>query len=154
MSGYLSPILTRFLMQAFGRPRGVVGRIGGAIMARLNRDANRWVVGLLKIRPGERVLEVGCGPGTGLGEALAHGAGFVFGIDPSREMLDQAGQRNAAALADRRLDLRCAAASGLPVDDGIFDAAFAVNSLQLWPDAVAGLRACLSKQFQRVTPLP
>ena len=50
-------------------------------MTRTNRDANRWVVDLLGIEAGTRVLEVGCGPGAGLAEALARGAAFVGGVD-------------------------------------------------------------------------
>jgi SAM-dependent methyltransferase len=61
-------------------------------------------------------------------------------------MLNQARARNAAALAERRLDLRLAAADSLPFDEASFDVAFAVNSVQVWPDPVAGLkeiRRCL-----------
>jgi hypothetical protein len=33
-------------MNMFGRPRGIMGRLGGAIMARMNKDCGVWVAGL------------------------------------------------------------------------------------------------------------
>jgi SAM-dependent methyltransferase len=139
-------VASTLLLRAFGRPRGLLGWLGGRVMARTNRDASRWVVDLLGIGPGTRVLEVGCGPGVGLTEALARGAALVCGVDPSEVMLNQARARNAAALAERRVELRLASADSLPFDESSFDVAFAVNSVQVWPDPVAGLkevRRCL-----------
>ena len=51
----------RFLRQ-FAGPTGPLGRVAGRLMARLNGPLNDWVVELLEIAPGDRVLEVGCGP--------------------------------------------------------------------------------------------
>jgi ubiquinone/menaquinone biosynthesis C-methylase UbiE len=62
------------------------------------------------------------------------------GIDPSAEMLGQARQRNAAAIATGRIDLQQASADRLPYADGSFDMALAINSMQVWPDAMAGLQ--------------
>lgn len=42
-------------MHMFGRPRGVLGRLGGAIMARTNEDCGAWVTELLEIAPNDRV---------------------------------------------------------------------------------------------------
>jgi ubiquinone/menaquinone biosynthesis C-methylase UbiE len=38
------------------------------------------------------------------------------------------------------VDLRQGSADGLPFDHDIFDAALAINSMQVWPDAMSGLR--------------
>ena len=51
------------LLRLFGRPKGLLGRFGGLIMARMNRDAAERVIGLLEVRPNDRVLEIGFGPG-------------------------------------------------------------------------------------------
>lgn len=51
------------LMRMFGRPRGLLGRLGGRIMARTNENCGAWAIDLLEIRPDDRVLEVGFGPG-------------------------------------------------------------------------------------------
>ncbi|HEY4857560.1 MAG TPA: class I SAM-dependent methyltransferase, partial [Xanthobacteraceae bacterium] len=52
------------LMRAFGRPQGLLGRLGGFIMAWTNVDAGEWACDLLEVRPTDSVLEVGFGPGV------------------------------------------------------------------------------------------
>src|SRR5262245_53763201 len=77
-------------MRMFGHPQGVLGRLGGAIMARMNADCGAWTVGLLAVGPNDSVLEVGFGPGVVVQRlsSLAS-AGHIVGVDASREMLDQ-----------------------------------------------------------------
>jgi len=70
------------LMRMFGRPEGVLGRLGGVIMARTNYLAAKEVIGLLDVRAGDKVLEVGFGPGVGIklmAERVSDGC--VAGID-------------------------------------------------------------------------
>jgi ubiquinone/menaquinone biosynthesis C-methylase UbiE len=134
-------ITRRMLLRAFGRPQGVLGRLGGIIMARTNRDCAAWVIGLLDIKPSDAVLEIGFGPGAGIAllvdtTAVQH----IAGVDPSREMIRQATARNAAAIARGRVELRSGTADALPLADAAFDKAFAINSMQVWPDAMAGLK--------------
>jgi ubiquinone/menaquinone biosynthesis C-methylase UbiE len=131
----------KLLIRMFGRPSGVLGRLGGVIMARVNRDAAAQAIELLDPRPGDKILEVGFGPGVAIELLLQRvPAGFVAGIDYSQEMLAQAAARNAAALRDRKIDLRYGSAERLPYADASFDKALAINSMQAWPDARAGLR--------------
>jgi ubiquinone/menaquinone biosynthesis C-methylase UbiE len=134
-------ITRRMLLRAFGRPQGVLGRLGGLIMAHTNRDCAAWVIALLGIQPGDAVLEIGFGPGVGialLGDTTA--AGHIAGVDPSPEMVSQATARNAAAIARGQVELQRGSADALPFADATFDKAFAINSMQVWPDARAGLR--------------
>ena len=95
------------LMRAFGRPQGALGRMGGLIMARTNADCGTWVAELLEVTAKDRVLEVGFGPGVVL-QRLAQlaAAGHVAGIDQSREMVEQARARNAAAVQCGLVELR------------------------------------------------
>jgi hypothetical protein len=39
-------VLMRALDAAFGHPRGVAGRIGGALMVRSNAEQERWAIGV------------------------------------------------------------------------------------------------------------
>lgn len=131
----------KLLLRTFGQPRGLLGRLGGLIMARTNREAIEHAIALSEVQPSDRVIEIGFGPGVGV-ELLARAAssGFVAGVDPSVEMLRQASSRNSTAIADGRVNLRLGSVENMPFENGTFDKALATNSLQLWPDALAGLR--------------
>jgi ubiquinone/menaquinone biosynthesis C-methylase UbiE len=111
----------------FGRPQGLLGR---HIV---------WVVGLLDIRPDDRVLEIGFGPGVGIA-LLAKQVRVVTGVEPSNAMMRQARRRNDAAIRQGLVELHQASADRLPLADASFDKVFAINSMQVWPDPTAGLR--------------
>jgi ubiquinone/menaquinone biosynthesis C-methylase UbiE len=75
----------------------------------------------LRLGPGSRVLDVGCGYGADAAD-IAHrvGAGSVVGIDLSHTMIEEARRRTGG----RRLDLsfQVADAAELPFPDDTFDA--------------------------------
>jgi ubiquinone/menaquinone biosynthesis C-methylase UbiE len=122
-------------------PHGVLGVITGSVMARLTAEANRWVVDLLDVRPDDRVLDVGCGPGVAVALAAARARqGLVVGIDRSPAMVRQARVRNRSGIRQGNVHIRHGHAGALPFGDGRFTKAVSVNSLQLWPSPEAGLR--------------
>jgi SAM-dependent methyltransferase len=90
---------------------------------------------LAEIRPGQRVLDVGCGPGALTAELAGRiGAGAVSAVEPSASF---------AAAARERLpgvDIRLSAAEHLPFPDDSFDAAMAQLVVHFMADPVAGLR--------------
>lgn len=125
------------LVRQFGHPRGIGGHLAGWVMAHRssNKQRNRWVVSLLYVRPTDRVLEIGCGPGLAIAEVSHRAAGAtVYGIDHSGVMLKQATKRNAAAIRAQRVKLLQASIEALPAFDEPLDVAFAVNSLGFWPE--------------------
>jgi SAM-dependent methyltransferase len=97
-----------------------------------------WAVDLLDVQAADTVLEVGFGPGAAI-QLLSGSARHVAGVDPSAEMLRQARKRNVEAIGDGRVDLRQGFADHLPFAAESFDKAMAINSMQVWPDASAGL---------------
>jgi SAM-dependent methyltransferase len=93
---------------------------------------------LLGAKPGERVLEVGCGLGADareLAERVAPG-GSVVAIDVSKAMVDAARDRH-----DDSLDVtyEVADVTGLPYDDASFDVVRVERVLQHVPDVA---KAC------------
>jgi ubiquinone/menaquinone biosynthesis C-methylase UbiE len=129
----------------FGRPRGLAGSAAGWMMAHRpsNTRRNRWAVSLLDVQPGERVLEIGFGPGVAIAELSRRvgEAGHVHGIDHSEVMRRHAARRNAAAIERGKVTLTRAPVDRLPdVVDGPFDAILAVNSLGFWPEPAERLR--------------
>jgi ubiquinone/menaquinone biosynthesis C-methylase UbiE len=107
-------------------------------MLRTNRQDE--LLELLDVRPGDRILEVGYGPG-GLIRLLLERteASVTHGIDPSSEMRDAAARMNRAAVRAGRVDLRIAGAdrTGLPPQS--VDHVISINNVTLWPDLPAGL---------------
>jgi ubiquinone/menaquinone biosynthesis C-methylase UbiE len=130
----------RGLFEQFGRPSGLLGRLAGYLMSKTDED-DRWVVELLDVRPDDRVLDIGSGPGVTLALIARRAtAGFVAGVDPSGVMVRQATERNRAAVQAGRVELRPGSASSLPYPDAHFTKACAVHSLYFWPSVEAGLR--------------
>ena len=54
-------IVQSIFLRMFGHPQGLLGRLGGLIMARTNEECGVWVADLLEIGSNDRVLEVGFG---------------------------------------------------------------------------------------------
>ncbi len=91
-----------------------------------------------RARPGERVLDVGCGPGFYCAE-LAEDVGLsgsVVGVDGSQAMLELAGRR-CAELGN--VKLRAGDATALGVSAADFDGALCVQVLEYVAETRAGL---------------
>src|SRR5579863_8644217 len=58
------------------RPRGAAGRVTAWEMAHRpsNRQRSRWAVSMLDVRPADRVLEIGFGPGVAIAALARAGA--------------------------------------------------------------------------------
>jgi demethylmenaquinone methyltransferase/2-methoxy-6-polyprenyl-1,4-benzoquinol methylase/phosphoethanolamine N-methyltransferase len=78
-------------------------------------------IDLAALKPGERLLDVGCGTGAiaipGRQRVGQHGQ--AAGIDPSPEMIAVASQK--ARLAELEIDFRVGVIESLPYPDAIFD---------------------------------
>ena len=96
---------------------------------------------LAGIHDGQRVLDVGCGPGALTAELVNRvGAASVSAVEPSDSF--------AAAVRERLpgVEVRQSAAEQLPFPDGTFDAALAQLVVHFMTDPVHGLR-----EMRRVT---
>ncbi|NMG10174.1 class I SAM-dependent methyltransferase [Brasilonema sp. UFV-L1] len=134
-------IVRGLLLRMFGQPKGILGQLGGLIMVSMNRNFAQWVIHLLEVQPDEKVLEVGFGPGVGIQILVAAvSTGYVAGVDNSKEMVAQARTRNAKAIEAGLVQLQHGSVEELPFENDTFDKALAINSMQVWPDAMVGLR--------------
>ncbi|WP_024875847.1 class I SAM-dependent methyltransferase [Saccharomonospora piscinae] len=130
--------LGHVLDRAFGRPRGRLGRLGGAVMARGNAATERHVVAVAKPDADETVLVVGPGPGVGLA-AAADRAASVIGLDPSPDMLAACARRCAESVEAGTVVLREGTATDTGLPDACVSVVLSVNTLQLWQDRPAAL---------------
>ncbi len=135
--------LRQTIVGQFKNPHGQLGRLAGWIMANRpsNRQRNFWTVDLLQLRPHDRIIEIGCGPGLALEACLAQAPeAAVVGLDHSPTMLDQARARNARASRQGRLELRLENLDELPAAVGTFDKLYSANVVQFLPDRRAAFR--------------
>lgn len=135
----MNETMMRVFDAGFGHPRGLLGRVGGALMAWGNGEQERSAVERAMLRPGQRVLEVGPGPGLGLRLAAAEVGprGHVLGIDPSPLMRQMATARCAELVAEGVVELADGTAERTGCESSSMDAAISVNNVMLW-DRPAG----------------
>ncbi len=95
----------------------------------------RRTIEIARLRPGERVLDVGCGTGTlALAAAEAVGrTGSIAGIDPSPEMIARARQKAARSGVDAKLEV--GVVESLPHADQTFDVVLSSLMFHHLPDA-------------------
>jgi len=90
---------------------------------------------LAGVRPGQRALDVGCGPGVLTAELVRRlGTARVCAVEPSESFVAAARERLPG------VDVRRAAAEKLPFPDGAFDVTAAQLVVHFMTDPVAGLR--------------
>jgi len=111
------------------RARAIYGAAG------VHAFARRAILDALAPAPGERLLEIGCGGGLLLAEALAAGA-VATGVDHSADMVALARARAPAA------DVMLARAESLPFAARAFDAIAMSAVFFFLPDPVLVLREC------------
>jgi len=118
-------------------------------LAMLGREAafRERVLRLARLRPGEAVLDVGCGTGTLAIAAKRHvgPTGTVHGIDASPEMIARAEKK--ARKADVEVVLRNAMAQALPFPDAQFDVVLTTVMLHHLPRTA---RAQCAAEMRRV----
>jgi SAM-dependent methyltransferase len=103
-------------------------------MGRYSRLLSPQLADLAVVRGGQRVLDVGCGPGALTAELVTRlGSAAVAAVDPSEPFVAAARARNPG------VNVVHASAERLPFPDREFDAALAQLVVHFMSDPVAGL---------------
>jgi len=104
-------------------------------MGRYSRKLAPRFADFASVAPGQRVLDVGCGPGALTAELVERlGPEAVDAIDPSARFVAAASARQPGVRVQR------ATAEDLPFPDGMFDSALAQLVVHFMHDPLAGLR--------------
>jgi ubiquinone/menaquinone biosynthesis C-methylase UbiE len=105
----------------------------------VHEEFRRAVLGALDPGPEDRLLDIGCGGGVLLRDALATGASAA-GVDHSEEMVRLARETNRDAVAEGRLEVVRADAARLPFADASFTRVSMVIVFLFLDDPAAALR--------------
>jgi SAM-dependent methyltransferase len=113
----------------------------GRFMGRFSEPLAAVFADACGVRAGQRVLDVGCGPGALTAELVRRlGPDAVTAIDPSPPFVE------AVAARLPRVDIRTGSAEELPFADATFDATLAQLVVHFMADPARGLR-----EMRRVT---
>lgn len=124
----------------FGNPRGVLGELAGLILAKKNVERITWLISEMKIKPDDKILEIGFGPGVAIKNISPRlTTGSITGIDISEVMLKQAAKRNAGAIQKGKVRLLTGSLDNLSADEK-FDKIFGMNVHIFWKNPVEELK--------------
>lgn len=117
---------------------GVFGYLAGLTMViGRGRDA-RLVASLADVKAADRVLDVGCGPGTAVRLTAMRGAQMT-GVDPSEPMLRLARLLTGLRRPAGEITWVTAGAEDMPLPDDSFDVCWSLAAVHHWPRLEAGL---------------
>lgn len=97
--------------------------------------AARLAIELAELRRGERLVDIGCGPGVAAHDAHDVGA-EVVGVDPSKVMLRVA---RARWWRDSQASWRVGTAESVPVADGWANVVWSLATVHHWVELDAGI---------------
>lgn len=124
----------RTLAAQLRQPHGEAALAVGESMNRSNGALNLAAIGLLAVKAGERILEIGPGNAAFAPELLRAAGSHYLGVELSLAMVEAGNRRLASAGLTDRAMMRHGDAHALPASDASVDAALAVNTLYFWPN--------------------
>lgn len=125
----------------FRKPRGLLGLLAARYMLKRNGFVYESIEAFADFRDGQSVLEIGYGPGYGLGYLLSRHGISLDGIDFSPLMFRKASRANRAFIEAGRLRLRCGDILADGSELGIYDRVVFANVLYFWDDLDAAFSA-------------
>ena len=122
-------------------PDGAIGIQVAEWMNENNRMSNAQILALLRVQPGNRVLEIGFGNGRAASEVVAQAEDVHYtGIDISPTMLEEAVRVNSGLVASGRVQFHRASAEQIPFPSEAFDRVLSVAVMHFWIDPLPSLR--------------
>jgi arsenite methyltransferase len=122
--------------QELGYPEPELSRVPDASVESFAGVANYWTLG--RIKPGQAVLDLGCGAGTDLliAAQMTGPSGRAIGVDMTPAMLRRA-HASAAEIGLANVEVHEALIESLPISDGSIDVVISNGVIDLVPDKEA-----------------
>jgi cyclopropane fatty-acyl-phospholipid synthase-like methyltransferase len=125
----------RALGKQLRQPSGLFGRLVSIMMDRRNRAFYETIIKELDLKSGDRIYEIGYGPGLGINLIANRITGCsIEGIDFSELMYNQAAKRNRKFVDAGIVNLRFGDLLTSAVDNEQYDKIFCVNVIYFWSD--------------------
>jgi SAM-dependent methyltransferase len=124
------------LAMMLGYPEATIDALPAGAVESFAGMGNPFSMG--DLRPGETVLDIGCGAGfdTLIAARQVGPAGHVISVDMTQAMLEKA-RAGAQAAGLTNIDFREGYAEALPVEDGSIDVIISNGVINLCPDKLA-----------------
>ncbi len=122
-----------------GNPAKPQGQAGVDMLNRMNTShgpVTDWALGILNVKEGERILDIGCGGGATIKKLLeiVGENGHVSGIDYALDSVTTSINNNLDAFVAGKTDIAQCSIEKTPFYDDLFDKVITVESLYFWPD--------------------
>ena len=133
-------MVKRFFSQ-FANPHGFLGKIVGWILVANNDKRNSLAVEKLNPESGEKILEIGFGPGVTIQKIFNKCEDvYVAGIDVSDVMVNQASKRNKKYINKNKALIKQGSVENIPFNENYFDKTIAINVCHFFPDPVENFK--------------
>jgi ubiquinone/menaquinone biosynthesis C-methylase UbiE len=127
------------------KPQGILGSFWLSSMNIGHTGISLWGLRHLEIKPGDWILDIGCGGGKNIARMMKRTAalscaGMVCGLDHSAVSVQKSIRMNRHAVASGKVQLREGSVSQIPWPDRTFDMVTAFETVYFWPNLVQDLR--------------
>jgi sterol 24-C-methyltransferase len=109
---------------------------GESLRASITRH-ERHLAQVLELRPGMKVLDVGCGVGGPMREIASFSGASIIGVNNNEYQVDRGRRQTAKAGLSHIAEFLKADFMKIPVPDGEYDAVYAIEAICHAPDKVA-----------------
>ena len=117
----------------FKKPSGLFGMISSRIMINNNMAQYERLIKELNLQPGDKLLEIGYGPGVGINKvAMACPSCIIHGIDFSRLMFIRATKYNKQLIDNHTMQLQYGDFLNTPLASTDYDKIFCLNVVYFW----------------------
>jgi ubiquinone/menaquinone biosynthesis C-methylase UbiE len=137
-------VFGKFIAWQFKKPTGLFGIFSSNIMTKANAIKYERMIENLDVRPNDKLLEIGYGPGIGINIiAQRCSSCTIHGIDFSRLMYNRANKCNKPYIGDK-VQLQLGDFLKMPIDSNSYDKIFCLNVIYFWENLMEPFKKIIS----------